>query len=73
MNRNVPMYKTNWPTKKSGIFEGPLVVSMRPMSRADALKAKDITAQYPRVHGDPVRDVRGLIWFMFRGLFLFIV
>lgn len=29
-NRNVPMYKTSLKTKKSGVFEGPVVVSMRP-------------------------------------------
>ena len=31
-NCNVPMYKTNIQCEKAGIFEGPTVVSMRPMS-----------------------------------------
>lgn len=51
---NVPMYRTNIPTEKAGIFEGPLIVSMRPMSIADSIKAIEITARYPKVHGAPV-------------------
>ena len=27
---NVPMYRTNVPTQRAGVFGGPLVVSMRP-------------------------------------------
>lgn len=52
--RNVPMYKTNIPTQKAGPFYGPTVVSMRPMSEADAFKAAEITAKFPRVHGAPL-------------------
>jgi uncharacterized protein YcsI (UPF0317 family) len=52
--RNVPMYRTTIPTEKAGIFEGPLVVSMRPMSVEDSIRAIEITSRYPKVHGSPV-------------------
>ncbi|MGE7622956.1 putative hydro-lyase [Viridibacillus sp. NPDC096237] len=51
---NVPMYKTNIPCEKAGIFEGPMVVSMRPMKHADAIRAVQITSRFPAVHGAPV-------------------
>lgn len=53
-NCNVPMYKTNIPCVKAGIFEGPTVVSMRPMSSADAIRAVQITSRFPDVHGAPI-------------------
>lgn len=52
--RNVAMYKTNISTVPAGPFHGPLVVSMRPMKAADAIKAVLVTARTPRVHGAPV-------------------
>ena len=52
--RNVSMYITNIPTQAAGPFGGPLVVSMRPMSAANAIKAIQITARYPSVHGAPI-------------------
>ena len=39
MGRNVPMYKTNIECEKAGVFEGPLVCSMRPMTPENAKKA----------------------------------
>lgn len=51
---NVPMYRTNVPTQASGPFHGPMVVSMRPMTPADAIRAVQITARFPSVHGAPV-------------------
>ena len=51
---NVPMYRTNVPCVPAGPFSGPLVVSMRPFSPADAIKAVQITSRYPAVHGAPV-------------------
>ena len=53
-NCNVPMYKTNIPCIKAGIFEGPTVVSMRPMSSEDAIRATQITSRFPGVHGAPI-------------------
>jgi uncharacterized protein YcsI (UPF0317 family) len=52
--RNVAMYVTNRPTVQAGPFGGPLVVSMRPMSAANAAKAAEITARFPDQHGAPV-------------------
>ncbi len=51
---NVPMYRTNIPTAPAGPFSGPLVVSMRPMKPADAIRAVQITSRFPAVHGAPV-------------------
>ena len=52
--RNVPMYLTNIPLQPAGIFHGNMVVSMRPMTPEQAIKATVITSQMPRVHGKPV-------------------
>lgn len=51
---NVPMYRTNVPTLRSGPFSGPLVVSMRPMKAAEAIRAVQVTSRFPSVHGAPV-------------------
>ncbi|MDQ2780120.1 MAG: putative hydro-lyase [Pseudomonadota bacterium] len=52
--RNVSMYRTNIDTVPAGPFAGPLVVSMRPLNAADAIRAVQITARLPQVHGAPV-------------------
>jgi uncharacterized protein YcsI (UPF0317 family) len=51
---NVPMYRTNIPCVSAGIFSGPLVVSMRPLKPANAIRAVQITSRFPSVHGAPV-------------------
>jgi uncharacterized protein YcsI (UPF0317 family) len=51
---NVPMYRTSVDCTPAGRFRGKLVVSMRPFSPADAIRAIEITSRYPRVHGSPV-------------------
>lgn len=51
---NVPMYRTSIETAASGPFHGPMVVSMRPMKPADAIRAVQITTRFPSVHGAPV-------------------
>jgi len=51
---NVPMYRTNIACQPAGVFHGPLVVSMRPLQPADAIRAVQITSRYPAVHGAPV-------------------
>jgi uncharacterized protein YcsI (UPF0317 family) len=48
------MYRTNIPTRPAGRFHGPMVVSMRPLRPADAIRAVQITARLPAVHGAPV-------------------
>lgn len=52
--RNVPMFKTNIACEKAGVFEGPLVVSMRPVPEKDVVRAVQVTSRYPSVHGAPV-------------------
>ncbi len=52
--RNVAMYRTNQATVPVGPFGGPLVVSMRPLTTADADRAAVITARFPDMHGAPV-------------------
>jgi uncharacterized protein YcsI (UPF0317 family) len=52
--RNVPMYRTSIPCVSAGVFHGPLVVSMRPLKPADAIRAVQITSRFPSVHGAPV-------------------
>ncbi|MEX2288463.1 MAG: putative hydro-lyase [Planctomycetaceae bacterium] len=51
---NVSMYRTNIACEPAGRFHGPLVVSMRPLKPADAIRAVQITSRYPDVHGAPV-------------------
>lgn len=54
LQRNVPMFRTNIPCTPAGRFSGPLVVSMRPYKPADAIRAVQVTAGFPRSHGAPV-------------------
>jgi uncharacterized protein YcsI (UPF0317 family) len=51
---NVPMYRTNIRCTPAGRFAGPLVVSMRPLAPAEAIRAIQITSRFPSVHGAPV-------------------
>lgn len=52
--KNVAMFRTDIPTVPAGPFHGPMVVSMRPMKAEAAIRAVQITARVPRVHGAPV-------------------
>ncbi len=54
VGRNVPMYRTNIACRPAGVFHGPMVVSMRPMTPAQAVQASIICARYPRAHGAPI-------------------
>ena len=54
LGRNVPMYRTSIPTVPAGPFHGPLVVSMRSFTPANAIRAIQITSRFPGVHGAPV-------------------
>jgi uncharacterized protein YcsI (UPF0317 family) len=51
---NVPMYRTNIACTPAGPFHGGMVVSMRPMKPADAIRAIQICSRFPQVHGAPV-------------------
>lgn len=53
-NCNVAMYKTNIPCVQAGRFEGPVVVSMRPIPEKDVVRAVQITSRFPSVHGAPI-------------------
>ncbi|PHQ66177.1 MAG: hypothetical protein COB93_12290 [Sneathiella sp.] len=53
-SKTVPMYQTRIETTFAGPFAGPLVVSMRPMSQANALRSVNITARFPQAHGAPI-------------------
>ncbi len=52
--RNVPMYITNIECVPAGRFRGPMVVSMRPIPWRQVVRAVEVTARYPKVHGAPV-------------------
>jgi uncharacterized protein YcsI (UPF0317 family) len=51
---NVPMYRTHLPCRRAGVFAGPMVVSMRPMTPAQAIRAVQVCSRFPRAHGAPV-------------------
>jgi uncharacterized protein YcsI (UPF0317 family) len=51
---NVPMYRTKRMCRPAGIFRGPMVVSMRPLTPAQAMTATRICSRFPRAHGAPV-------------------
>lgn len=53
-DRTVPMFRTSIQCVPGGVFHGPLVVSMRPLRPADAIRAVQITSRFPSVHGAPV-------------------
>jgi uncharacterized protein YcsI (UPF0317 family) len=54
LGRNVPMFRTNVACQPAGRFSGPLVVSMRPLKPADAIRSIEISAQFKESHGAPV-------------------
>ena len=49
-----PMFLTDIECAPAGRFRSKMVVSMRPFTPADAIKAVQITSRYPRVHGAPI-------------------
>ncbi len=60
--RNVAMYRTNIACAPTRLFHGPMVVSMRPLRPADAIRAVQITSRFPSVHGAPLHiGLPGLI------------
>jgi uncharacterized protein YcsI (UPF0317 family) len=50
----VPMYRTDLPCWRAGIFHGPMVVSMRPMTPSQAVRAVQVCSRFPRAHGAPL-------------------
>jgi len=59
-NKTVSMYRTSIQTTPAGPFAGPVVVSMRPMAPANAIRACTITSRYPYAHGEPIHLGDGL-------------
>jgi uncharacterized protein YcsI (UPF0317 family) len=53
-NTVVPMYRSSIDCVPAGRFKGKMVVSMRPITPADANRAVQITSRFPAVHGAPV-------------------
>jgi len=53
-NKNVPMYITRIPCHSSGVFRGPMVVTLRPIPPDKVTQAVQITGRYASVHGAPV-------------------
>ncbi|MDU0323516.1 MULTISPECIES: putative hydro-lyase [Clostridium] len=51
---NVPMYITNIDCVPAGIFNGKMVVSMRPLPYGEIVKSVLISGSMPKVHGAPV-------------------
>ena len=51
---NVPMYRTSIDCNSAGRFSSKMVVSMRPMVPADAIRAIQICTRFPAVHGAPI-------------------
>lgn len=53
-NKTVGMFVTNLETTPAGPFSGGMVVSMRPLAVADAIRASAICSRFPQAHGAPV-------------------
>ncbi|MET3353316.1 UNVERIFIED_ORG: uncharacterized protein YcsI (UPF0317 family) [Xanthobacter viscosus] len=53
-NVRVPMFRTNVQCVPAGRFSGRMVMSMRPLVPAHAIRAIQITTRFPAVHGAPV-------------------
>jgi uncharacterized protein YcsI (UPF0317 family) len=51
---NVPMFRASISCRPAGVFHGPMVVSMRPMTPSQALAASRICGRFPRAHGTPI-------------------
>ncbi|SDO44802.1 Uncharacterized protein YcsI, UPF0317 family [Rhodoferax sp. OV413] len=52
--RNVAMYRTNLACAPAGIFQGPTVVSMRPIKSRDVAKVVEVSGRFPLAHGAPL-------------------
>jgi uncharacterized protein YcsI (UPF0317 family) len=48
------MFITNLQTVPSGVFSGPMVVSMRPIPKDKLVRTVQVTSRFPGVHGAPI-------------------
>ncbi|MFQ5912914.1 MAG: putative hydro-lyase [Nitrospinota bacterium] len=53
-NLVVSLYTTNIECAPAGRFEGPMVVSMRPIRHDQVVRAVQVTSRFPATHGAPV-------------------
>jgi uncharacterized protein YcsI (UPF0317 family) len=53
-DKNVSMYTTNRRCHSAGPFSAPLVVTMRPMTPEQAIRAVQVTTRFHLTHGAPV-------------------
>ncbi|USD61674.1 putative hydro-lyase [Vibrio sp. SCSIO 43140] len=51
---NVSMYDTQLACHSAGRFHGNMVVSMRPFTPSDAIRAVQVTTRFPKAHGAPI-------------------
>lgn len=51
---DVAVFRTTIETMAAGPFRGPMVVSMRPFTPANATRAIEVTARFPHAHGEPI-------------------
>ncbi|ADZ89394.1 putative hydro-lyase [Marinomonas mediterranea] len=51
---NVSMFESSIPTKPAGRFYGNTVVTMRPYTPKDAIRAIQVTTRFPKAHGAPL-------------------
>ncbi len=59
---NVPMYRTNVACRRAGVFQGPLVVSMRPLTPAQAVRAVQVCSRFPRATGRRSTSATRRLW-----------
>jgi len=52
--KNVAMYATSIEAVPSGMFSGPIVMSMRPIHESKVVRAVQITSRFPAAHGAPL-------------------
>ena len=53
-NKNVSMYITDVPCRSAGPFSASMVVSMRPMTPEQAVRAVQVTTRFHLTHGAPI-------------------
>lgn len=51
---NPPIYETALATRPVGRFAGAVIAAMRPLARADAVRAVAVTHEFPLAHGAPI-------------------
>ena len=57
--KNVSMYITNRKCRSAGPFSAPTVVSMRPMTPEQAIRATQVTTRFHLTHGAPIHTGPG--------------